>query len=825
MSRPLDRRSFLQASSVSAAALALAAAPGTATAAPAATPATPAASELGAAAEDFASLRATWRTLLLGTGVTPTRAPFAAKLAAIGDTASRYAEALSPADGSLWPDAVWADPDPDADSESYAFSGAIQTSYQRLYAMAEAWSQPGTGVTADPALAAAVVAGLDHMYARIYNERQTRYGNWYSWQIGAPQPLLDTAVLLYDRLSAEQIARYCAAVDAFVPDSSVASYSGTSTGANRIDLCRVLAVRGIVGENAAKVALASSAMSPVFPYVTAGDGLYADGSIIQHTYVPYTGSYGAVLIDGLSRLLALLSGSPWEVTDAGKQVVLDAVEAAYAPFLHNGLAMDGVAGRAVSRGLPPGVAAGQNDDHTRGHAIMASIVALGQAAGPAENARWRALVKGWIQRASYRSPVTDPQLSVAKLALLNEVLDDDSVTAAAQPRDSRIFPAMDRAVHRRTGWAASVSMASKRIAYYENGNGENLHGWHTGSGMLYWWGEDFADDQYSDRFWATVDPYRMPGTTVSGKKLADGAGGAWGAARPDVDFVGGAGDGVYSALGQHLKGLSSTLEARKSWFLLEDAVICLGSGITASDGAPVETIVENRHLGADGRNTLTVDGRPLPTALPWSGSLPRARWAHIAGHGGYVFPERPTLRALREERTGAWRDINSMTGLPDRFGSRYATLWLDHGTAPKDAGYAYVLLPGASAAATARRSASLGRWLRACVRTAGVHGVRVPSLGVTGANFWSPGRFEQVSADAPVSVVVRERRDGTAVVCVADPTRLHDEVTVTWHRPVRSVLSRPVTVTGAETGRALRLTFSGLSATGGVTQRTVVRPA
>ncbi|MYS43842.1 lyase, partial [Streptomyces sp. SID5998] len=87
------------------------------------------------------------------------------------------------------------------------------------------------------------------------------------------------------------------------------------------------------------------------------------------------------------------------------------------------------------------------------------------------------------------------------------------------------------------------------------------------------------------------------------------------------------------------------------------------------------------------------------------------------------------------------------------------------------------------------------------------------------------GRFEQVSADAPVSVVVRERRDGTAVVCVADPTRLHDEVTVTWHRPVRSVLSRPVTVTGAGTGRTLRLTFSGLSATGGVTQRTVVRPA
>ena len=83
---------------------------------------------------------------------------------------------------------------------------------------------------------------------------------------------------------------------------------------------------------------------------------------------------------------------------------------------------------------------------------------------------------------------------------------------------------MARATHRRPGWAASISMADRRTTYYETGNGENLRGWHTGSGMLYWWGATYGIDQYSDAFWPTVDPYRLPGITASRKPLADAAG-------------------------------------------------------------------------------------------------------------------------------------------------------------------------------------------------------------------------------------------------------------------------------------------------------------
>ncbi|MGW0598752.1 polysaccharide lyase 8 family protein [Streptomyces sp. NPDC002776] len=801
-----SRRGFLTASTATALALTLSAPAGAA----------------AAEADEFATLRAKWRTLLLGEGFSPTAEPFKSRLAELGSTASQLQSSMAPAAGSLWPDLVYADPEPDTDQESYGYSGNMAASYYRLLTLAQAYCQPGTGLTGNASLRTAVLTGLDHLHAEVYNATRTRYGNWYSWQIGAPQALLDVCVLMYSSLTATQLAQYCAAVDHFVPDSAVANYTGTSTGANRVDLCRVLALRGIVGGSSAKVALARDALSPVFPYVTSGDGLYSDGSFVQHTTVPYTGSYGSVLLGGLGMLFALLNGSSWAVTDAKRQIVFDAVENAWAPFLYNGLVMDSVSGRAISRGVAASDSKRiQQDDHLRGHPILASIVLLGQGASATENTRWRGLVKGWIQRDYYSPPMSNPSLGLTNLARLKSVLDDTTITPLAEPTGHRLFPNMARATHRRPGWAASLSMADRRITYYETGNGENLRGWHTGSGMLSWWGDTFANGQYSDAFWPTVDPYRLPGTTASRKVLADAAGGDWGASLPDVHWVGGATDGQRAAIGQYLKGLQSTLLAKKSWFFLDDTVVCLGAGIRSTDGTAVETTVENRNLGPTGNTSFTVDGTTKPLAYPWSETLTGARWAHIGGHGGYVFPGGATVKALREARDGRWSDINrgGSTAVINR---KYLTMYVDHGTDPTAGSYAYLLMPGATAAQTQARAAATG-WLTVLANTNDQQGVAVPSLGFTAVNFWFGGTAGNLVASDPCCVMISERSDGTAVICVSDPMRMRTGLTLTWNRAVASVTSKPATVTSATTGSSLRLTFGDLSGTAGATQRITVR--
>ncbi|MGW0190207.1 polysaccharide lyase 8 family protein [Streptomyces sp. NPDC003362] len=770
------------------------------------------------AADAYDTLRLKWRDLLLGTGYDPTAEPYAARLAALGDTAAGLRATMAPAAGSLWPGLGYADPEPDTDSESYTYSGNLQTSYQRLRTLTEAYVQPGTGLTGDAGLLADILTGLDHLHDEAYHAGRARYGNWYNWQIGIPQALLDICAHLYDHLGAARIANHTAAIDHFVPDSAVAAYTGTSTGANRVDLCRVLALRGVIGRSPAKITLARDALSPVFPYVTSGDGLYADGSFIQHTYVPYAGSYGAVMLGGLSLLFALLKGSAWEVTNPNRQIVLDSVEKAYAPFLFNGLAMDSVSGRAVSRGVQRTDTRGiLQDDHLRGHSIIACVALLAQSASTAERTRWEGMVKGWISREYYRPLLSSDALGVAQLARLKAIA-DGATAATPEPTGHRLFPGMDRAVHRRPTWAANVSMASNRITYYENGNGENTRAWHSGSGMLYWWGGTYGNGQYSDAFWPTVDPTRLPGTTASRKPLADGEGGTWGAARPDVRWVGGATDGTYAAVGQYLKGLSSTLLAKKSWFFLDDAIVCLGAGIHGRDGTGVETTVDNRNLGANGTHVLTTDGTAQPTALGWTATLTGTEWAHLAGFGGYVFPGGATLRALREARTGAWSDINT-GGTTDPVTRRYLTLWFDHGTDPTRADYAYVVLPGASTAQTAARAADTG-WLTVLANTDDQQGVRVPSLGLTGVNFWFGGTVDDVTASAPASVLIRQTGP-TATVCVSGPLRDGAPIDVTWHRAVPAVTSHDSSVQVLSTGASLSLRIT--PGTLGAVHKAVVR--
>ncbi|MFD5796004.1 polysaccharide lyase 8 family protein [Streptomyces diastatochromogenes] len=724
-------------------------------------------------ADPYDPLRRRWLDIALGTGYDPAAEPYASRLAQLGELARDFRATMAPAPASLWPGHPF---DPPA---------GITFSYGRLWTMAQAYVQPGTGSTGDDALLADLLRGLDHLSTTVYNPATTRYGNWWEWQIGSPRLLMDLTAALYDHLGAARVAAACAAVDHFVPDAMLTEYSGTSTGANRVDLCRSVALRGILGRDDGRIALARDALSPVFPYVTRGDGLYADGSFVQHTWVAYSGTYGQVLLDGLGRLLALLAGSPWEVTDPARQNVLDGVEHAYAPLIHDGLVMDCVNGRAISRGYLRGDDLHlMRSDHYHGQALIAAVTLLADGASEAERERWYGRIKGWIQRDTVTPVLTAGQFGVADLARLHAVV-DTAVPASPEPVGHRLFPAMDRAVHRRPRFAAALSMASDRIAHYECGNGENPRGWHTGSGMLSWWPAE-RGDQYTDWFWPTVDWYRLPGTTVSTRRLADRAGGEWGNPKPDVRWVGGTTDGAYAAVGQHLKGLGSTLEARKSWFFLADAVVCLGAGITCADGVPVETVVDNRNLGENGTQTL-VHG---------------PGWAHLEGHGGWVLPRGGELRTLREDRTGAWSDINT-TSTDERRTRRWQTLWLDHGTDPADATYLYVLLPGASRDEVAARAADR-HWLCVLANDARRQAVAVPALGLTAANLWEAGTVAALTASAGASLLVR-RRGRTATLCVSEPPRTGAPLEIVWDHPVRSVVRTDDTVEVLSAGRRLRL--------------------
>ncbi|WP_406012372.1 polysaccharide lyase 8 family protein [Streptomyces sp. NBC_00984] len=775
----LSRRTLLTASSATAvtAAAALITSAGAAHASPVAD------TTAGAAATaDFDTLLQRAESLLTGGGFDPADTDFTAAVAALDTTAKGLWDTLDRSAGrtALWPDlAPLTDP------------GSFGQSYTRLRTVATAWATEGTSLAGSTQVADALVAALRFTHDTAYNPAERETGNWWFWEIGAPRALMDCSVILRDRLPAADLTDYLAVVDRFCPDADRRTNSPTlsETGANRTDKAVIVALRGLLGRDAAKLVSARDALSDVrdagrnslFRYTSSGDGFYEDGSFVQHDVVAYTGSYGIVLLGGTAYLLALLAGSEWAVADPKVSVMYDAVERAFAPVIFDGLMMDSVRGRAVSRE--------RAGDHRDGATALAAILLLASGA-PAEYAgRWRALVKGWLTRnrtTPFEALATLPQLALAKA-----VLNDRSVPAGPRTTGSHVFADMDRVVHRRPGWACALSLSSKRISAYEAGNGENLHGWYTGDGMMYLYdGDDLG--QFNDGFWPTVDPYRLPGTTVDTRQRTDlGTSAGTSTYRPSNAVAGGAVlDGRYGAAAMEVIGAQgTTLRTRKSWFLLDNAVIALGAGITASDGRPVETIVENRNLGADGRHRLLVDGVRQPAEQGWSGEFGQARWAHVDTVGGYVFPGGTALHALREQRTGTWRAIDTGAdtgGSTDPVTRRYLTLWTDHGPSPGDARYAYVLLPGASAAATAVWSRS--RPVRIVANDTTAQAVEARRAGLTAANFWRAGTAAGITASGPASVLV-QRHGAQVRVAVADPGRTLTTLSVELPFPVRSVVA------------------------------------
>ena len=93
----------------------------------------------------------------------------------------------------------------------------------------------------------------------------------------------------------------------------------------------------------------------------------------------------------------------------------------------------------------------------------------------------------------------------------------DATIKPAIYKGMKVYESMDRVVQVNENYTAGLSMYSSRIYNYEFGNTENKHGWHTGSGVLYIYNDDLK--QYGEGYWPTVDPYRLPGTTVDTKEL------------------------------------------------------------------------------------------------------------------------------------------------------------------------------------------------------------------------------------------------------------------------------------------------------------------
>ena len=742
---------------------------------------------------EFDTLREKWRNRLLGGSVINSNDP---DIKTVVDKTSEEA-------GFLW---VSMDKSKDRrflweEISSDKISGHITECYIRLRKMSLAYCMKGSSLENNKELLKDILGALDWLYENRYNENSNYYDNWWPWDIGVPLRLNDIVVLIYDSLSHEQITNYMRAVHRFVSDPTVCrSDKIKSTGANRVDLCKVVAISGVIIKNHSKLELVRDSLSEVFQYVTEEDGFYRDGSFVQHGAIPYTCSYGAVLIEGLSVMLQLLSGSPWEIIDPSVNNVYQWIYDSYEPLIYKGAAMDMVRGRAVSRYFL--------QDHVIGHEIISSILRLSTSASEPHGTNFKSMVKYWIKEDLSRSFYED--MDIESIISAKQLMEDEGISPKEELIGHWNFVNMDRVVHRGLGYAFALSMYSKRIQNYEDMNDENKRAWYTSEGMTYLYNNDLK--HYSDDFWPTINAYRMAGTTVdtAERQVVLQKHGMGGQRKSTKSWVGGTSiAGLYGAAGMDLDSGFSSLIAKKSWFMFQEEIVALGAGISSIDGRNTETIVENRRLEGKGENHLNVDGNLMPSYLGWQKEVQGASWIHLQGSTkgadiGYYFPQKTKLKALREERKGSWRDINA-EGPSDEIKRNYLTLWFDHGLNPRDESYNYVILPNKSREQV--RCYAERPEIIILQNSKEVQAVKNIRLNIIAANIWGnrENTIEYITCNKKASLMVMEQKD-LIEFSISDPTMENQGVIeVTIRKMIKDVLYKDEAIEFQKNGEEAKL--------------------
>lgn len=604
----------------------------------------------------------------------------------------------------------------------------------------------------------------------------TVVSNWWDWQIGCPGRLADMLIVMSDYCDYAQIEPVVDAMGTYCqePEKQLNAASGwvTSTGSNRTDIANAMMGMAIVSHTPDNLVLVDEQVPTVLAEVTSGDGIYADGSIVQHTAQAYTGSYGNELIKGVAKITAILADTEWEFDDPAIYNLYNAVLTGYIPLMHGSEMMSMVCGRAAARVQDTSP---YSVEKYWGNETIANLLNIAQSAPESYKEQFLSAIKGWLLDAG--SFYYENARDFDALLLARSLMADDSITASTFTGMS-VFGSMDRVVQQTGSYAAGLSMYSSRIYNYECMNNENKHGWHTGDGMLYIYNDD--EGAYDIGFWPTVDPYRLPGTTVDTRELEDGAATA---SLSEQDWVGGVTDGINGAAGMAYDasnlGLDMDLTAKKSNFFLDGKIVELGAGITGTTDATIETTVENRIM-TNGDASIMVNGEA------WSGEknveLADGDYVTMAGPTdstgmGYYFIEGAPVEMSKETRTGTYAEINDSFPYDEEFTRSYFKLGINHGGAVDDETYAFIVMPGDTSSTIDAYAQNPS--IKVLANDENVQAVYDESAGIIAANVWSEdgATVAGITVNGPASIYAVEH-DGTLDVYVSDPTHLSTELTV-----------------------------------------------
>ncbi|MCG6189734.1 polysaccharide lyase 8 family protein [Maribellus maritimus] len=315
----------------------------------------------------------------------------------------------------------------------------------------------------------------------------------------------------------------------------------------------------------------------------------------------------------------------------------------------------------------------------------------------------------------------------------------------------------DFQVQRTPGSYFSVKMCSERVIGAESCNSENLQGYYMGDGatFLYQNGEEYRN------IFPFLDWKKIPGVTAHQDKDTLPVLTARGY-RLESNFVGGVSDGRDGIAAMDYK--RNGLTAKKSWFMFDDLVVCLGAGITSSMDLPVTT----------GVNQVYYNGEIESATKPGSDEI--YKWI-LHEKSGYYFPEGSNVKLTAKTEKGSWNWVASRYP-PKTTYAKIFRLWLEHGVNPQNETYQYLLVPNATVAKMKTLDADFPFKVH---NKKNLQEVVSKDEKIAGIVFHEAGKSELmggIEVDEPCLVMLKKQVDEIRLF-VAEPTQLLNEITLT----------------------------------------------
>jgi chondroitin AC lyase len=568
-------------------------------------------------------------------------------------------------------------------------------------------------------------------------EEDYRDPNWWHTYIGYPEDLSAITSLAGHDLRDAHSSVYQALIAYHYRVYEYLQNSPMGGGANLSDMGYYSAVGAVVDSDAAwlqglidksfELAIGILGRDDVF------EGWQVDGSMHAHGPQLHNASYGSELLNSASFAVQLFWDTDW---DLGQ----DKVE------LLQWQLLEGV--RHMTYGN------------------WFDLNALGRGNSRPSSSSYATRFIPYIDRVLEMNPSRP-----AELLELRERLATNGRSAENYFMDTKSFYRSDFITRIRNNSYSSIRMVSTRTMRNEMGNDEGIKNRFFGDGIHL---TKVHGNEY-EQATALWNYARLPGLTarqVSNLRPNN----VWGE-RGRANYAGSVTNGN-TGLAAMRKDFDA-LTGWKSWFILEEGVLALGSNIRIGHSSlreNVNTTVNQARF----QSTVHYGGAAIAdstASLPANVELAGDSWVWHRDIGYYFFPHNDPIHLTTERVTANWADVGVSEGEVSDY---MFTLLVDHGSLPNGKSYAYMTFPGVSVARLKGYSEELP--VRILRQDESMHAVEHLASGAIYAAFFEAGRLEVDSAravevDRPALLMITPQL-GTFSLRVVDPLQQSESVSV-----------------------------------------------